>query len=447
MMTDELEQSLHAKGFREFGAGKYSSGHKACMLAPRRLESAVNPLIRRSTPLAILAMCIQAAAPGAAAASPDTGAAPKAESSKDGGSKDAVQAKAKLTAVRERIADLTGRLGSELKQRDALGARLREAELGITEKRRRLESLDAAEEAAERKRNDLRAEQSRTRAALEAQRAALASEVRTDYLLGRSDEMRLLLNQTNPAEVGRTLTYYGYFARERAARIDKIGAEEARLQDLVAEIDQQTQQLKSLKDDAGRQVSDLERARHERSAALAALAEQVQSGHEELARLHREEQAVEALIADLTRVLQDYPVDSHQHFDQLRGKLPWPVAGKMTARYLETRTNGAPTVVHPNGVTIETARGAKVRAPFSGRVVYADWLQGMGMLLIIAHGGNYLTLYGHAEVLYKAVGDAVAPGDVIAAMSDAQGAAPQLYFEIREGRKPVDPKDWLRRTP
>jgi septal ring factor EnvC (AmiA/AmiB activator) len=152
-------------------------------------------------------MCIQAAAPGAAAASPDTGAAPK-----DAGSKDAVQAKAKLTAVRERIADLTGRLGSELKQRDALGARLREAELGITEKRRRLESLDAAEEAAERKRNDLRAEQSRTRAALEAQRAALASEVRTDYLLGRSDEMRLLLNQTNPAEVGRTLTYYGYFA-------------------------------------------------------------------------------------------------------------------------------------------------------------------------------------------------------------------------------------------
>jgi septal ring factor EnvC (AmiA/AmiB activator) len=385
-------------------------------------------------------MCLQAAAPGVAA-----GAAPG--SAKDAGSKDTAQARAKLAAVRERIADLTGRLGAELKQRDTLNARLREADLGVTEKRRRLESLETAVEAAERKRSDLRAEQGRTRAALDSERAALAAEVRTEYMLGRSDEMRLLLNQSNPAEAGRTMTYYGYFAKERAAKIDKVGAEEARLQDLLAEIDQQTEQLKSLRDDAGREVSDLERARRERGAALAALAGQVQSGHEELLRLHREEQAVETLVEDLSRVLEDFPVDSRQHFDQLRGKLPWPVPGKMTARYLETRTNGAPTSVHPNGVMIETARGAKVRAPFSGRVVYADWLQGMGMLLIIAHGGNYLTLYGHAEALYKSVGDSVAPGDAIAAMSDAAGAAPQLYFEIREGRKPVDPKDWLTRSP
>ena len=409
----------------------------------------MNSTIRQLRLLAALAICLHAGTPDAAAGPQGTGAGTgaKTEGSKDGSPKDASQAKAKLAAVRGRIADLTGRLGAELKQRDALNARLREAELGITVKRRRLESLDAAVEAAERKRSDLRGEQSRTRAALDSERAVLAAEVRTEYMLGRSDEMRLLLNQTNPAEVGRTLTYYGYFAKERAAKIDKIGAEEARLQELVAEIDRQTEQLKSLRDDAGREVSDLERARHERGAALAALSEQVQSGHEELLRLHREEQAVEGLIADLTRVLQDFPVDSHQHFDQLRGRLPWPVPGKMTVRYLQTRTNGAPTAVHPNGVMIETARGAKVRAPFSGRVVYADWLQGMGLLLIVAHGGNYLTLYGHAEVLYKSVGDSVAPGDVIAAMSDAGGAAPQLYFEIREGVRPVDPKEWLKRTP
>ncbi len=403
----------------------------------------MNPkFIRRLTELAALAICLQAPAAAARSQSgaPGEGAAPKA---------DAAQAKAKLAAVRGRIADLTGRLGAELKQRDALSARLREADLGITEKRRRLESLDAAEQTAERKRSELRAEQSRTREALDSERAVLAAQVRTEYMLGRSDEMRLLLSQTNPAEVGRTLTYYGYFARARAAKIGEIGAQESHLQDLVAGIDQQTLELRSLRDDASREVADLERARHERGVALAALAEQVQSGHEELARLHREEQAVEALVAELSRVLRDFPVDSHQHFDhELRGTLPWPVAGRMTVRNLETRTNGAPTAVRLNGVLIETARGAKVRAPLAGRVVYADWLQGMGMLLIIAHAGNYLTLYGHAEVLYKSVGDPVAAGDPIAAMSDAPGgAAPQLYFEIREGRKPVDPRDWLRRTP
>jgi len=390
------------------------------------------------TEIAALAIGLCAVLPPWAAAG-SAGAAPGAE---------AAQAKAKLAAVRERIADLTGRLGAELKLRDALSARLRDADLGITAKRRRLETLDAAEEAAERKRSELRAEQSRTRAALDSERAVLASQVRTEYMLGRSDEMRLLLNQTNPAEVGRTLTYYGYFARARAAKIGEIAAQETRLQDLVAGIDRETLELKSLRNDANRQVADLEQARHERGTALLALAERVQSGHEELARLQKQEQAVEALVADLTRVLKDFPVDSHQHFDhELRGTLPWPVAGRMTVRNLETRTNGAPTAVHPNGVLIETARGAKVRAPLAGRVVYADWLQGMGMLLIIAHAGNYLTLYGHAEVLYKSVGDPVAAGDTIAAMSDAGGAAPQLYFEIREGRRPVDPRGWLRRTP
>ena len=143
-------------------------------------------------------------------------------------------------------------------------------------------------------------------------------------------------------------------------------------------------------------------------------------------------------------MLQDFPRDTQQSFDGLRGKLPWPVLGRLTAHYQEPRTSAAQAGVRWNGVMIETTRGAKVRAPYFGRVVYADWLQGLGNLLIIAHSGGYLTLYGHAEVLYKSVGDWVSPGDVIAALSDANGAAPQLYFEIRDGRKTVDPKLWLK---
>ncbi len=139
-------------------------------------------------------------------------------------------------------------------------------------------------------------------------------------------------------------------------------------------------------------------------------------------------------------------MDRSQSFDGLRGRLPWPVPGRVTAHYQQPHS-GSSSAIRWNGVMIETARGAKVRAPFYGRVVYADWLQGLGLLLIIGHNGGYMTLYGHAEVLYKSVGDWVAPGDVIAALNDADGAAPQLYFEIRQGRKTVDPKAWLRTAP
>jgi septal ring factor EnvC (AmiA/AmiB activator) len=327
-----------------------------------------------------------------------------------------------------------------------LSARLRAAELVITAKRQRLDTLRAAQAAAERRRSELRGEQGRDQNALQAERAALAAQVRAAYMIGRQEQLKLLLNQSNPAGLGRTLTYYGYFAEERTGRIDTIRGQVMRLEELVAEIDQQSAQLTTLTDDASREMAGLEHARAERADALAALAKQVASGNQEMAHLKREEQAVESLVADLARVMQDFPVDATQGFDRMRGKLPWPVQGRVTAHYQETHANAAPGM-RWNGEMIEAAHGAKVRAPYFGRVVYADWLQGLGLLLIIGHSGGYMTLYGHAEVLYKSVGDWVAPGDVIAALSDAAGAAPQLYFEIREGRKTVDPKVWLKTHP
>jgi septal ring factor EnvC (AmiA/AmiB activator) len=359
---------------------------------------------------------------------------------------DSAQAKAKLAAVRGRIAALTERLGEELKRRDVLGAKVRETELVITAKRRRLEALHTQQVAVERHRADLRLEQGRQQSALQTERNVLAAQVRAAYMIGRQEQLKLLLNQSNPAGFGRTLTYYGYFARERSAKIDVIQSQVARLQQLVAEIEQQSAQLHSLEDEAGREVAALEHARADRGAALAALSKQVASGNEQLAALKREEQAVESLVADLARVLQDFPVDSTQSFESMRGRLPWPVPGRVTAHYQEQQASSA-SGLRWNGDMIEATRGAKVRAPYFGRVVYADWLQGLGLLLIIGHSGGYMTLYGHAEVLYKSVGDWVAPGDVIAALSDAGTAAPQLYFEIREGRKTVDPKSWLKPNP
>jgi septal ring factor EnvC (AmiA/AmiB activator) len=264
-------------------------------------------------------------------------------------------------------------------------------------------------------------------------------------MIGRQEQLKLLLNQNDPAALGRTLTYYEYFAEQRSGTIARIAAEVARLEQLVAQIDEQSAELKSLADAAAHEVAELQSARAERADSVAALSRQLASGSEELARLKQEEQAVESLIADLARVLPDFPVDPSQSFDQMRGRMPWPVPGHLSAGYQTPRGDSAGGV-RWNGVMIVTPHGTKVRAPYFGRVVYADWLQGLGLLMIIAHSGGYMTLYGHAEVLYKSVGDSVAPGDVIAAMNDGAGDQ-QLYFEIRQGRRTVDPKAWLKNNP
>jgi murein hydrolase activator len=355
-------------------------------------------------------------------------------------------AKARLAAVRARIAELTNRIGSELSQRDALSARVREVELVIAAQRQRIDALHTAELTVERRQAELRGEQTHNQNSLQAERASLAAQLRATYMIGRQEELKLLLNQSNPADLGRTLAYYGYFAQQRSRKIDAIQDDETRLRQLALEIQQQTQKLKTLEDDATREIAGLQHARAQRAEALAVLSHSLASGKHELNDLKREEQAVESLVADLARVMQDFPLDATQSFLSMRGKLPWPVLGRVSARYQAPRDNSA-AAVRWNGVMIEAARGAKVRAAYFGRVVYADWLQGLGLLLIIGHSGGYMTLYGHAEVLYKSVGDWVAPGDVIAALSEADSAAPQLYFEIREGRKTVDPKVWLKSTP
>jgi septal ring factor EnvC (AmiA/AmiB activator) len=371
-------------------------------------------------------------------------AAPLAGAAGDG--PDSAQAKAKLAAVREKISALTNRLGAELQQRDAMSARLRDADLAITAARRRLEDLKTQAAAAELRRAQVRAEEARVNRSLDAQRSALAAQVRSAYLAGQQERLKLLLMQNDPATAGRMTEYYGYLARDRAERIARIDAELAKLRELAAQSEKITANLKELQGETARNVAQLQKARDERAAALAAMTQQVASGNQELSQLKREEQAEEALLASLAEVLQDLPADPLQGFDSLRGRLPWPVPGRLTARFQEVGAN-ATSGLKRNGVLIEAAPGSRVRAPYFGRVIYADWLPGLGLLLIIGHSGNYMTLYGHAEVLYKSVGDWVAPGDVIAALNDGGAGAPQLYFEIREGRTAKDPSIWLKPRP
>ena len=270
------------------------------------------------------------------------------------GPKDSAQAKAKLAAVRARINDLTSRLGKQLKERDSLSARLREAELAITSKRRHLDDLRTEQGEVERHRAALLAEQARDATVIGQERESLAAQVRAAYMIGRQEELKLLLNQNSPAALGRTFAYYGYFARQRVTRIASIGEDVARLEQLVSDIDAQTDKLKALQQDTTREMAALQNARADRADSVAALSKQLESGNEELGKLKREEQAVESLVADLQRMLQDFPSDPSKSFADMRGKLPWPVPGKLAAQYQASREGSA---VRWNGIMIKTPRG------------------------------------------------------------------------------------------
>ena len=354
------------------------------------------------------------------------------------------QKEAELKKVNARIERVRKAVNEDIEKRDKLSAELRDAELEVQAARRRLDEVRAQRVASEARLEDLAREQASREKELAAERVALAGELRTAYVNGREEQLKLLLNQQDPAAFGRMLAYYGYFGRARADRIGSIRDQLEHLALLREKIATEGERLKELESRQEREVSALRGAQQSRTRAVAAIESQIKTRGGEIQRLQSQARGLEKLIADLRKALANPPVAKQAPFEPLRGKLPWPVQqGKVLARFGQPRAGGS---LKWQGMLIGTDRGARVRAPFAGRVAYADWLPGMGLMIVLDHGGGYLSLYGHNEEVFRKVGDTVAAGDVIGSVGDTGGHnQPALYFEVRRGRTPVNPENWLQR--
>jgi septal ring factor EnvC (AmiA/AmiB activator) len=358
--------------------------------------------------------------------------------------KSAAQKEAELRKVNSRIEKVRKSVNADIEKRDKLSVELRDAELGVRDARRELEEIRAQRIASEARLKELEKEQAKLQRDLAGERGALAGELRAAYVNGREEEIKLLLNQEDPATFGRMLQYYGYFGRARAERIDSIREKLEHLALVREKIAAEHARLEELEAGQERELASLRAAQDRRSKAVASINSQIQTRGGELKRLESQASSLEKLIADLRKALENVPVARKAPFEPLKGKLPWPVqSGKVLARFGQPRAGGS---MRWQGMLIGTDRGARVRAPFEGRVAYADWLPGMGLMIVLDHGGGYLSLYGHNEEVYRKVGESVAGGEVIGSVGDTGGHnQPALYFEVRKGRQPVDPEIWLQR--
>jgi len=346
-----------------------------------------------------------------------------------------------LREVRERIEGLQRSIRRDTDRRDTLSAQLRDAEENVRVARGRLGDVRKRLAASDRRLSQLMDERERTERTLREQRAALAKQLRSAYMSGREEQLKLLLSQEDPAAFGRMLVYYSYLGRARAGKIAEIQAAVAALEQAAAQEAEERERLAGLEADSREELAAVDTARAERGRALRAMNSQIRSNSDTIRKLKRDAAALEKLVADLRRALRDLPPVSGQAFEKVRGRLAWPVAGRVVSRYGQPRGGG----LKWNGVLIEAGRGSEVRALYDGRVAYSDWLPGMGLLMIIDHGG-YMSLYAHNEQLFKAVGDRVEGGEVVATVGDSGGRShPGLYLEIRRGATPVDPIPWFRR--
>lgn len=404
--------------------GRANTGARPVRGPGPRARSVAIPLC-----LALLCPCAPASAPPAHAA-----AVPG----------EAAREKERLEEVRRKLGELRSSLSGARDQQSRLRDELRASEVEIGETSRALKTLAGRqrEKAAELAR--LQERRRAADAALAGQRAALEQQIVAAYMMGREGQMKIFFNQQDPARLGRMLTYYDYLHRARAERISDIRAGLEEIDALERSIAEEQAALEGLHAERSRQMEALDASRQSRRQTLASLDAEIKSREQQLATLLQDERTLSELVDRLREAFRDLPVDLPDNvpFATLKGRLPWPVEGKLAARFGASRQVEKLTW---RGILIDADEGVEVRSVYNGRVAFADWMRGFGLLIIVDHGGGYMSLYGHNQSLYKDVGEVVRKGETIATVGSSGGRGkPGLYFEIRHNGVPDNPALWCR---
>lgn len=277
---------------------------------------------------------------------------------------------------------------------------------------------------------------------IEADQDLVARAVRASWMTRSDSPLKLLLNQQDPGRSSRMLRYYDAFNEARIARIrtwqDKLAALQ-RTRERIAvrqqSLDEETLSLE-------RQLAALNRNHEQRQNLINELQNQRAQRRNTLESLQEDREQLEALVEEINRIIVDIPApEEAAPFDAERGGMPWPLQGQPANRFGESYSDGN---MRRRGIIIAGQAGAPVRAIHQGRVVFADWMRGSGLLVVVDHGGGYISLYAHNGALDKRSGDWVNRGEPLAtAGSDAGLDQPGVYFEIRHDGSPQDPLDWL----
>ncbi len=351
----------------------------------------------------------------------------------------------RLQSVQKKIQKLRKKLRNSRHKADTLQAELAEVESRIGQLGQRLKRTEKQLGTQRKQLKTLRSRESELQAELEQQHDALSLQLLTAYRVGRQEKLKLLLNQQDPSSVGRTLVYYQYFNEARSRNISNVAATLTALNDTKQQISQKTQSLSELSHTLREEKTKWVQNRNRRQVVLASLNKEINATGGSISSLQKNERELQQLIESLQDVLADIPqgIGQKAAFSKLKGTLPWPITGTLQSRFGQQRPNGGPKW---QGVFIESKEGKNVRAISHGRIAFADWMRGYGLLVIIDHGHGYMSLYGHNQSLYKATGEWVQPGEVIAEVGDSGGQQTSgLYFEIRYKGKPINPRKWCSR--
>ena len=366
------------------------------------------------------------------------------------------QPQEELNSLRKQIAGLQKELEKTTESQSEAVNELRSSERAVSDSKRKLSGLTLQLRAAAQNLHELQQQALQLESTIQLQEAMLGKLLYQQYLGGRQEYLKLLLNNKDPNQTARDMRYYEYIARSRSNWLGMLRSNLLQLKSVMEQTQQKTREISTLKIKETEQKKTLENDLLVRQQVISKFGEQLTQQRREIGRLQRDENRLSQLVVKLSRVLAsqkskglfnneklpDNRFDG-KPFEQLKGKLALPVAGEVLNKFGTPRPDSD---VLWRGLQLRASSGQPVKSVAAGRVVFADWLRGFGNLMIIDHGNGYMSLYGNNETLYKQVGDLLRGGDTIAAVGNSGGNEDYgVYFELRHKGEPMDPISWVTR--
>lgn len=341
-----------------------------------------------------------------------------------------------------------GRLGRELKddmlERGSLRAALRDSEIALGKLQADTQSTRKKLARTKKQLLQLQRQREELQIARGEQQELIGREIQTAYQMGRQGQLKILLNQEQPHTLARAMAYYDYFYQARQAHIQRYLSVLERIDVLEPEITSTAERLRTTQVTLDQQRKQLEIGKRQRETDLANLNAGIETKDGRLQEMASDQKELERLLEVIEQAVEDLqtPAD-YQSFATLKGQMPWPLQGKPRNRYGKKRGE---STLRWQGLMIPANEGSTVTAIHHGRVVFADWFRGSGLLLIIDHGDGYMSLYAHNQTLLRDVGEWVSAGTEISTVGNSGGQQQAaLYFEIRHQGKPTNPTPWLGR--
>ncbi len=353
--------------------------------------------------------------------------------------------KSKLQLINAQIQQIQTSVDQQHQYKVDINQQLNVIETALASLEQEIHSVNQLQLNEEKKLRQLQNKQQQEQKKLTDQRTALAQHIRTAYQLGKLNEIKIILNQENANTLSRHIGYYSYMTQQRLELISQSKETLRNLNETMNTISEHQKELKKILQQKYQQQAEQESAQKIRQKLILQLNETMQTKEQQLATLIANQKALQDALT-LIQTQQPINITDNKTFSQRKGKLNWPINGDFLANFGSSLDNDT-SDQHLTGVIIKAPLGAPVKAISTGKVVFANWLRGFGLLIIVDHGGGYMSLYGRNQAMYAQVGDKVKSGDLIASIGNTGGyQTPGLYFEIRQNGIPVNPSIWCRKT-